>query len=90
MEPISSNQNPLLKRVRAVATGRESGLLLLEGDRLVDEALRQGLAPDVLLVHTWNGEPLPREHGGPVRMITHAGSTIAASSTLRGKTVTPR
>jgi DMSO/TMAO reductase YedYZ molybdopterin-dependent catalytic subunit len=25
---------------------------------------------DVLLVHTWEGQPLPREHGGPVRMIT--------------------
>lgn len=25
---------------------------------------------DVLLVHTWEGEPLPREHGGPVRVIT--------------------
>src|SRR5262245_47484733 len=25
---------------------------------------------DVLLVHTWEGAPLPREHGGPVRMIT--------------------
>ena len=24
---------------------------------------------DVLLVHTWNGQPLPREHGGPVRVI---------------------
>jgi DMSO/TMAO reductase YedYZ molybdopterin-dependent catalytic subunit len=24
---------------------------------------------DVLLVHTWNGQPLPQEHGGPVRMI---------------------
>jgi DMSO/TMAO reductase YedYZ molybdopterin-dependent catalytic subunit len=24
---------------------------------------------DVLLVHTWNGRPLPREHGGPVRVI---------------------
>ena len=27
-------------------------------------------AHDVLLVHGWNGAPLPREHGGPVRMIT--------------------
>jgi len=26
--------------------------------------------PDVLLVHTWEGRPLPREHGGPVRVIT--------------------
>ena len=26
-------------------------------------------AEDVLLAHTWNGEPLPREHGGPVRVV---------------------
>ncbi len=32
--------------------------------------LADALAPDNLLVHTWNGEALPREHGGPVRMIT--------------------
>ena len=25
---------------------------------------------DVLLVHTWEGQPLAREHGGPVRVIT--------------------
>jgi DMSO/TMAO reductase YedYZ molybdopterin-dependent catalytic subunit len=28
------------------------------------------LKPDVLLVHTAEGKPLPSEHGGPVRMIT--------------------
>jgi DMSO/TMAO reductase YedYZ molybdopterin-dependent catalytic subunit len=28
------------------------------------------MKPDVLLVHTANGAPLPLEHGGPVRMIT--------------------
>jgi DMSO/TMAO reductase YedYZ molybdopterin-dependent catalytic subunit len=32
--------------------------------------LEEALKDDVLLVHTWNGQPLPREHGGPVRMIT--------------------
>lgn len=32
--------------------------------------LEQALEEDVLLVHTWEGRPLPREHGGPVRMIT--------------------
>ncbi len=31
--------------------------------------LDETLDPDVLLVHTWEGRPLPREHGGPVRMI---------------------
>ena len=25
---------------------------------------------DVLLAHCWQGKPIPREHGGPVRMIT--------------------
>jgi len=32
--------------------------------------LEKALSPDVMLVHTWNDGPLPREHGGPVRMIT--------------------
>ena len=25
--------------------------------------------PDVLLAHSWHGCPIPREHGGPVRVI---------------------
>ena len=32
--------------------------------------LARATEDDVLLVHTWEGQPLPREHGGPVRMIT--------------------
>lgn len=32
--------------------------------------LEEALKEDVLLVHTWEGRPLPVEHGGPVRMIT--------------------
>ena len=32
--------------------------------------LARAIEDDVLLVHTWEGKPLPREHGGPVRMIT--------------------
>jgi len=32
--------------------------------------LAEALKDDVLLVHTVDGAPLPREHGGPVRMIT--------------------
>jgi DMSO/TMAO reductase YedYZ molybdopterin-dependent catalytic subunit len=32
--------------------------------------LTRAVEPDVLLVHTWEGQPLPREHGGPCRMIT--------------------
>ena len=32
--------------------------------------LERATEDDVLLVHTWEGQPLPREHGGPVRVIT--------------------
>lgn len=32
--------------------------------------LERALDADVLLVHTWEGRPLPVEHGGPCRMIT--------------------
>jgi DMSO/TMAO reductase YedYZ molybdopterin-dependent catalytic subunit len=33
-------------------------------------SLTDAMSPDVLLVHEWEGKPLPHEHGGPVRMIT--------------------
>jgi DMSO/TMAO reductase YedYZ molybdopterin-dependent catalytic subunit len=33
-------------------------------------SLARAVEDDVLLVHTWEGKPLAREHGGPVRMIT--------------------
>jgi len=36
----------------------------------VNVPLARALDDDVLLVHTWEGRPLPREHGGPCRMIT--------------------
>jgi len=32
--------------------------------------LTRALDDDVLLVHTWEGKTLPREHGGPCRVIT--------------------
>jgi DMSO/TMAO reductase YedYZ molybdopterin-dependent catalytic subunit len=32
--------------------------------------LARAIEDDVLIVHTWEGQPLPREHGGPARMIT--------------------
>jgi len=36
----------------------------------VNVPLARALDDDVLLVHTWEGRPLPTEHGGPCRMIT--------------------
>jgi len=39
-------------------------------DYTTNISLEEALKPDVLLVHTVNGQQLPKEHGGPVRMIT--------------------
>ena len=36
----------------------------------VNVPLQRAVEDDVLLVHTWEGKALPREHGGPCRMIT--------------------
>ena len=45
-----SRSNPLLKRVGAVHAGREPGTIVLEGDRLIDDALRAGHRVEVVLV----------------------------------------
>ncbi|MEP6747730.1 MAG: molybdopterin-dependent oxidoreductase [Bacteroidota bacterium] len=39
-------------------------------DYTTNIALEEALKPDVLLVHTVEEQPLSKEHGGPVRMIT--------------------
>lgn len=39
-------------------------------DYTTNLSLEEALKADVLLVHTVDGKPLPKEHGGPVRMIT--------------------
>ena len=47
--------------------------LVMPGTRIpytVNLPLARAVEEDVLLVHTWEGQPLPREHGGPCRMIT--------------------
>ena len=35
-----------------------------------DLPLKEAMKPDGLIVHEWEGNPLTKEHGGPVRMIT--------------------
>jgi DMSO/TMAO reductase YedYZ molybdopterin-dependent catalytic subunit len=39
-------------------------------DYTTNISLEEALKPDVLLVHSVEGNSLPKEHGGPVRMIT--------------------
>ncbi|HJP01881.1 MAG TPA: RNA methyltransferase [Planctomycetota bacterium] len=51
---IRSRSNALLRRVGAVQAGKDAGVLVLEGERLIEDALRAGLALEVVLV----AEPL--------------------------------
>ncbi len=45
--------------------------------------LDEAMLPDVLLVHSWEGKPLPREHGGP------GADDHAAALLLEGREVDP-
>jgi len=49
-ETIRSRANPLLKRAAGVLAGQEAATIPLEGDRLVDDALRAGVALEIVLV----------------------------------------
>ena len=82
-ETIRSASNPLLRRVRAVRGGRERGVLVLEGERLVDEAIRRGFAPEIVLVSERRAERAAelRASGVPVRCV--ADSLFATVTGLR-------
>jgi DMSO/TMAO reductase YedYZ molybdopterin-dependent catalytic subunit len=69
-----------VKTIAELAIPRESARFILctgydfmPGSHIpytVNLPLARAIDEDVLLVHTWEGKPLPREHGGPCRMIT--------------------
>ena len=71
METIRSAAHPLLKRARAAAAGREDGTILLEGDRLIDEAVQRGVELEVVLVSDRRPERAAelRAAGLPVRAV---------------------
>lgn len=53
VETLISEKNPLLKEVRRLAAGGAPGedrLVLAEGPRLLDEALRSGIAPGAVIL----------------------------------------
>ncbi|MDP6538957.1 MAG: RNA methyltransferase [Planctomycetota bacterium] len=65
---IRSRSNALLRRVGAVIAGKDADSLVLEGERLVEDALRAGLAleavlvaePLAVLVERWSGQATVR------------------------------
>jgi len=75
-EVIRARANALLKRARAVARGREDGSVLLEGARLVADALRPESPLEVEVVILREGEPAPPGAEGRVR--------VAAAAAMEG------
>ncbi|MBL8860983.1 MAG: RNA methyltransferase [Planctomycetes bacterium] len=49
-EVIRSAQNPLVQRARAALAGREPGVIVLQGDRLVDDARTAGARFEAVLI----------------------------------------
>jgi len=66
---IRSRTNAALKRVGLAARGRLDGTVLLEGERLVKDALRAGLEPDLLLVREDRSELMEDLPSGPLRLV---------------------
>ncbi|HET8997625.1 MAG TPA: sulfite oxidase-like oxidoreductase [Acetobacteraceae bacterium] len=58
----------LLERARPKPTARHVIFHAHDG-YTTNVRLDQFDAPDVFLVHTWNQQPIPRQHGGPVRVL---------------------
>ena len=58
----------ILARVRPRAEARHLVFHSADG-YTTNVALDVFAEPDVLLAHAWEGEPLPLEHGGPVRVV---------------------
>ena len=50
VEVVRSSSNRLLRRLRAVSRGKTPEAIVLEGERLVEEALRLGITPELVLV----------------------------------------
>lgn len=69
---IRARGNALLKRARAAARGREEGVVLLEGARLVADALRPESPLEVEIVLLREGEAAPDGADGRIRRVAAA------------------
>ena len=80
---IESRTNPLLKHAGAVAAGREKGAVLLEGERLVTDALAAGWQLELLLVDEERGGDPERFVGAVGECRVVAGGLLDRVSALK-------
>jgi TrmH family RNA methyltransferase len=81
-EAIRSRSNPLLKRCRLAAAGRAVDEILLEGDRLVDDARRAGLELRAVLVAEERVDRLAELRSAAKEVRAVAGELLARAGTL--------
>ena len=75
---ITSRRHPHVATFRAAASGDVEGRMVVEGPRLVEEALRSGLAAELALLREGSGEiPRALAHELASRGVQVAGSTSA-------------
>jgi DMSO/TMAO reductase YedYZ molybdopterin-dependent catalytic subunit len=55
--------------VQPMSTAKYINFVSMEKDYVDTLSLPQSLLPHVMLAHTMDGKPLPREHGAPLRLI---------------------
>jgi len=94
METIRSASNRALRRIREVAAGRDAQAILLEGDRLVDEALRSGLDLELVCVAADRGERAAalEADGHPVsrvlpELLDRAGTLVRSAGVVASRWV---
>lgn len=78
---LRSSQNPTLKRVRGVRDGLEPQVLLLEGERLIMDALEGGFELECLLAE--EGKPLARRLEKHPRLKLVVPGLLAGVSSLK-------
>lgn len=99
LETLRSRSNPLVKRYRAVRAGKVDGRVLLEGERLIADAVDSGLEVESILVDEARIErsslvdhpalrPASRDVLGAVSDLTHAPdhAALVAAPTLADPT----
>ena len=80
---ITSAKNDKIKELRSLASKkgrRETGLHLIEGERLVLDVLKSGIAPDTVLVAEWNTTAGAKLEALGVEYVTVTGEVMKAAS----------
>jgi len=85
-EVIRSGSNALVKRIHLVRAGKEPGMLVLEGERLIEDALASGVPIEVLLVAA---EDEQRARELEARGLTVARAAPAAMNRASGLVTPP-